>query len=225
MCVESATASALVNESPSGEFSIKRGIRQRDPLSPFLFILAAEGLSILTRTACDLNLLKAAKVCASKVSISHLQYADNVVFLCDREPENLIVIKRILRLYEIMSGLKVNFRKSKLFGINISEEELQVCADLLGCGTESGHLNYLGMKIDINNHRKGNWEWFSQRLRNRLATWDGRNIAMGGRATLVQSVLPFIPIYTLSFHLLSKIAIRDLIHIQRSFLWGGTESN
>lgn len=52
-CVETASASVLVNGSPTEEFSLKRGIRQGDPLSPFLFIIAAEGLGLLTQKACD----------------------------------------------------------------------------------------------------------------------------------------------------------------------------
>lgn len=79
-CVESASASVLVNGSPSGEFDLKRGLRQGDPLSPFLFILAAEGLNLLTKKACELGCLKPATVGKLRVPIPILQYADDVVF-------------------------------------------------------------------------------------------------------------------------------------------------
>lgn len=71
-CFESATASVLVNGSPSGDFPLKRGLRQGDPLSPFLFLLAAEGLSLLTHKACELGLLQPALIGKDKVPISLL---------------------------------------------------------------------------------------------------------------------------------------------------------
>lgn len=221
--MESTTTSVLVNGSPCEEFHLKKGLRQGDPLSPFLFILAAEGLSLLTKRACDENLLKPALIGDLKVPISHLQYADDVVFLCSKDKENLKIIQRTLRLFEIISGLKVNFGKSKLYGPCVPENELIESANLLGCDIERGQ--FLGMRIGVNNRRKSSWSWLIQKVKNRIARWDGNDIAMGGRATLVQSVLSSIPIYTLSFHLLPKKTILELIRIQRAFLWGGNVSN
>lgn len=61
-----------------------------------------------------------------------------------------------------MSGLRVNFDKCKLYGINASLEELTAGANLLGCDIEKGQFVYLGMRIGINNHRKENWAWLIQ---------------------------------------------------------------
>jgi len=52
-----ATASILVNESPTEEFQLKRGLRQGDPLSPFLYLIAVEGLNVMMTEAVNLNLL------------------------------------------------------------------------------------------------------------------------------------------------------------------------
>ncbi|KAL8472629.1 hypothetical protein ACS0TY_029726 [Phlomoides rotata] len=70
-----------------------------------------------------------------KICISHLQYADDTIFICDGEVSNLRVIKRILRLFELASGLKVNFSKSQLFGINLAEDRLHEAAAILGGGS------------------------------------------------------------------------------------------
>lgn len=93
-------------------------MRQGDPLLPFLFILAAEGLSRLTEAACGLGTLKSALIGSNRVSIFHLQYADDVVFFCNGEDENLIILKRILRLFELISGLKVKFQQMQTYGLN-----------------------------------------------------------------------------------------------------------
>lgn len=95
---------------------------------------------------------------------------------------------------------------------------------MLGCEIEKGQMNYLGMKIGGNTHRKESWIWLVQKVKNRIAIWDGKNVSMGGRATLIQSVLSSIPIYSLSMFLLPNCSILDLIRVQRGFLWGGSSS-
>jgi hypothetical protein len=57
-CVSSATVSVLVNGSPTNEFSMRRGLRQGDPLSPFMFLIAAEGLNVMLKASVDSGLFK-----------------------------------------------------------------------------------------------------------------------------------------------------------------------
>lgn len=131
-CVESATTSMLVNGSPSGEFTFNRGLRQGDPLSHFLFLLAAEGLSLLISSGCENNLLSPAKIGRENVILSHLQYADDTIFVCNKGLENVLSIKRVMHLFKLMSGLKVNFHKCKLVGVNLSDGELTRYARVFG---------------------------------------------------------------------------------------------
>ncbi|XP_071706748.1 uncharacterized protein [Rutidosis leptorrhynchoides] len=79
-CLKSATISILVNGSPTLEFNLGRGVRQGDPLSPFLFIIAAEGLNALTKMAVCNNRFSGVEIGKDKVCISHLQYADDTIF-------------------------------------------------------------------------------------------------------------------------------------------------
>lgn len=102
----------LVNGSPSGEFPLERGIRQGDPLSPFLFLVAAEGLNLMAKRAVERGLLKAATVGRNRVHISHIQYADGTIFIVEGGKENVLAIKWLLKNFELASGLTVNFEKS-----------------------------------------------------------------------------------------------------------------
>ncbi|XP_071713639.1 uncharacterized protein [Rutidosis leptorrhynchoides] len=79
-CLNSASVSILINGSPTKEFRLERGVRQGDPLSPFLFILAAEGLNILTKSAHERGYFKGVEVGKDRVNITHLQYADDTMF-------------------------------------------------------------------------------------------------------------------------------------------------
>lgn len=92
-CVTTASANVLVNGSPSGEFVLGRGIRQGDPLSPFLFLIAAEGLNLIINRAVREGLMGAIHIGIDKIQISHLQYADDTVFIVDGTRENALVIK------------------------------------------------------------------------------------------------------------------------------------
>ncbi|XP_071715094.1 uncharacterized protein [Rutidosis leptorrhynchoides] len=71
-CLKSATISILINESPTSEFNLKRGVRQGDPLSPFLFIIAAEGLNILTKVAVERGMYKGVEVGISNDNVEAL---------------------------------------------------------------------------------------------------------------------------------------------------------
>jgi hypothetical protein len=84
-CVCTATASVLVNGSPTDEFPLERGLRQGDPLSPFLFLLAAEGLGVMMRAMVEGNRFWGYLVGGQEVvSVSHLQFADDTLLLGGR---------------------------------------------------------------------------------------------------------------------------------------------
>lgn len=79
-CLKSASISVLINGSPSSEFFPQRGLRQGDPLAPFLFNIVAEALTGLVREAVNKNLFRGFTVGSSNVDISILQYADDTIF-------------------------------------------------------------------------------------------------------------------------------------------------
>jgi hypothetical protein len=119
-CVCTATASILVNGCPTDVFALKRGLRQGDPLSPFLFLITAEGLNAMMSEAVNQNLFVGYSVRAQNASvISHLQFADDTLLLGKKSWANVRALRAILNLFEVVSGLKVNFHKSMLVGVNV----------------------------------------------------------------------------------------------------------
>ena len=119
-CVTTATASILVNGSPTDEFRLHRGLRQGDPLSPFLFLLAAEGLNVMMQALVENNSYTGYGVGISRsVVVSHLQFADDTLLLGEKSWANVRALRAVLNLFADMSGLKVNFHKILLVGINI----------------------------------------------------------------------------------------------------------
>jgi len=120
-CLKSASISILVNGSPTTEFTPQRVLRQGDPLAPFLFNIVVEGLVGLMREAQEKNLFDGFKVDRNNVEISILQFADDTVFFGSASMANVRVIKVILRSFELVSGLKINFVKRSFGAIGMSK--------------------------------------------------------------------------------------------------------
>ena len=133
-CLSSATISILVNGSPTSEFVPQRGLRQGDPLAPFLFNIAAEGLTGLMRSAISKNLFHSYQVGRQKEEINILQYADDTLFFGTASMDNIRVLKSVLRIFEMVSGLKINYTKSQFGCMGKSEAWCREAALFLNCG-------------------------------------------------------------------------------------------
>jgi hypothetical protein len=132
--VGTAIASVLVNGCPTDEFPIERGLRQGDPLSPFLFLLAAEGFNILMSAVVGAQMFNGYGVgSVGDVKLTHLQFADDTLIIGDNSWLNVRTMRAVLLLFEDVSGLKVNFHKSMLTGVNISDSWLSVAASVMNC--------------------------------------------------------------------------------------------
>ncbi|KAJ0490856.1 putative RNA-directed DNA polymerase [Helianthus annuus] len=117
--LQSARASVLVNGSPTREFDCSRGLRQGDPLSPFLFVIVMEALSGIMKKAVSVGLFNGIKISNEGTSLSHLMYADDVIFIGDWSLSNIFNLRRVLRCYYLVSGLRVNLEKCSIFGFGV----------------------------------------------------------------------------------------------------------
>jgi exonuclease III len=220
-CVCAGNLSVLVNGSPTREVNIARGLKQGDPLAPFLFLLVAEGIGLLMSRAVSIGFFKPFVFRNSDVVVSHLQYADDTLFIGDACVENLWCIKAILRWFELMSGLKVNFGKSRIFGVGLEESFMLVASKFLNCKRGKIPFIYLGLPVGANHRKEVTWEPVIEVLKRRLHTWKNRFVSLGGRVILINSVLAAIPLFYLSFMKIPIKVWKKIVSIQRNFLWGG----
>ena len=93
---------------------------QRDPLSPLLFNIVAEALNEIMSQATTKGLFRGFLIGSDKVEVSILQYADDTIFFGEATMENVRAIKTILRVFEMVSGLKINFAKSDFGAFRVS---------------------------------------------------------------------------------------------------------
>lgn len=107
--------SILLNGSPSGFFQASRGIKQGDPLSPYLFILAPEALSRGLNDRFDRGLIRPFHVPRGCSPVSHLAFADDVVIFLRDDPTSISNLMDFLREYEAASGQLINLEKSHFY--------------------------------------------------------------------------------------------------------------
>ncbi|KAH1266244.1 putative ribonuclease H protein [Glycine max] len=135
--------------------------------------------------------------------------------------DNVKAVKAILRSYEMVSDLRINFAKSQFRAIGQSEEWCCIAVDFLNCAMLHFPFCYLGLPIGINPRRKVVWEPIIRKLEPRLNKSNHRSISMVGRITLINVVLTALPLFYLSFFRAPSAVINRLTVIQRNFLWGG----
>ncbi|GJS32565.1 RNA-directed DNA polymerase, eukaryota [Tanacetum coccineum] len=186
----SARASVLVNGSPSNEFSFHCGLKQGDPLSHFLFILIMESLHLSFSRAVNKGIFKGVHLNGS-ITISHLFYADDAMFIGEWSDANLKGIINVLQCFFLASGLKINIYKSQVLGVGIPSNIVMHAAASLGCGVLLNQFRYLGVMM-------------------------GKCIL-----TLLKSVLGASPLYYMSIFKVPKVVCRAFMPlIVPSFLNG-----
>ncbi|KAJ0442970.1 putative RNA-directed DNA polymerase [Helianthus annuus] len=220
--VRSARASVLINGSPTQEFTCYRGLRQGDPLSPFLFIIAMEALTGVMKKACSIGIYEGIRLANQGSVISHFLYADDVVFTGNWANYSVKNLSRILRCFYLSSGLRVNLAKSSVFGVNVSNDNVQDLANYLGCRVGCFPFKHLGLQVGANMNLVKNWKPVVDIFKKRLAIWKAKTLSFGGRLTLIKSVLNALPTYFFSLYKAPSGIIDQLERLRREFLWGIT---
>lgn len=121
--------------------------------------------------------------------------------------------------YELASSLKVNFGKSKIFGLNTADSFLATRADFLSCYLDKIPFKFLGIKVGSNPMRVASWREVIDFLNSKLSRWKGRFFFFRRKVTLLNSTLNSVPIYMISFFKAPKVVLKVIISIQANFLW------
>ncbi|XP_018475855.1 uncharacterized protein LOC108847163 [Raphanus sativus] len=219
-CINSVTYSVMLNGHSHGFIRPERGLRQGDPLSPFLFILCAEALVNVLNQAESQGKLHGIKLAAKCPPVHHLLFADDSLLMCKATVEESEQIISCLKLYGDASGQLINTAKSSIiFGAAISDQTKEDIKESLGITQEGGEGTYLGLLECFKGSKKELLNFIKEKLEGRLQGWYAKTLSMGAKEVLIKSVALALPIYAMSVFQLPKDLCARLTSAIAEYWW------
>jgi mannosylglycoprotein endo-beta-mannosidase len=209
----------LLNGLPLDAIQHGRGLRQGDPLSPLLFILAIDPLHRILQVATEKGLLNKLNGRVARFRVS--MYADDAVLFLKPTSQDADNLKRILSHFGKVTGLQTNIQKSSVTSIRCDNIDLDTVLTNLPLSRANFPLKYLGLPLTPRRLKRIDFQPLVDKAASKLSAWNGRNLTQAGRVTLVKSVLSSQPIYLLTVIKPTKETLEDLDKIRHRFLRAG----
>lgn len=178
--------------------------------------MVSEVLSKMIKKA-EMSFILGFKVEEERVMVSHLQFADDTMIFCDADICQIGYLRCILRCFEMVSGLQINFAKSEMLQIG-EVREIEDLAWVLGCKIGS-LLSYLGIPLGANFKSKVVWNKTIDIIAGRLASWKVPMLLKGGRMTLIKSTLMSTHNYLFSLFTIPVSVANKIESMFKFFLW------
>jgi hypothetical protein len=222
-CIKTPSYAVLINGELQGYIAPTRGIRQGDPLSPYLFLLCAEGFSALLRKAERDKKLSGISISRGGPRLSHLLFADDSLLFCQANPGESRNLLEVLALYEHSSGQKINLEKTAIFfSKNTKAETRAEIQSIWGAQVVLQYERYLGMPAMVGRSKERAFSSLKDRIAKKLQGWNEKFLSKAGREVLIKAIAQSIPTFTMSCFRLPKGFCDDVNAMIAKFWWGSS---
>lgn len=194
-CVTTTRFSIAVNGELTRFFPAKRGLRQGDPLSPYLFIIAMEMFSRMVQHSIDASPGFRYHWRCDKIKITHLAFADDLLLFCHGDISSAMVLKRALERVSAASGLTPNSSKSNCFMTGLSPPRALVLQDCFGLPVGDLPIRYLGVPLITSKLSFKDCAPLLEKIDVRIRGWEHRALSFAGRLLLINFVLCSVQVY------------------------------
>ncbi|EEC66671.1 hypothetical protein OsI_32959 [Oryza sativa Indica Group] len=219
-CVTTVNYKIKVNGDYTEVIKPDRGLRQGDPLSPYLFVICAEAFSAAIQAAEGSKRLCGLRICRGAPILTHLFFADDSLLLLKATESVANEMKQIILDYERSSGQIVNRDKSVvMFSSNMDEEEKKVFSHTLGINCIAHNDRYLGLPVFIGRSKAKTFEYLKEKIWRCIQGWKEKFLSKAGKEILIKAVAQAIPTYAMSCFYLTKSLCDELTSMILRFWW------
>ncbi|XP_027155078.1 uncharacterized protein LOC113755222 [Coffea eugenioides] len=223
-CISSVTYSFNINGEQKEFITPSRGIRQDDPLSPYLFLMCSEGLSNLLQKAKVGKELTGIKISRGAPAITHLFFADDSLVFCKANRPEAGKLMKILKVYEKATGQQINTDKSSVFfSKNTTQLVREEVCHTMGSIQQIGQGQYLGLPMIITKSKEQVFGFIKNSIDKKLQGWKNKLLSQAGKEVMLKAVAMAMPIYTMSCFKLSTKLCRDISAKMADYWWGESE--
>ncbi|XP_026416530.1 uncharacterized protein LOC113311963 [Papaver somniferum] len=204
-CVPIVSYSVLLNGSPTGFFQPERGLKQGDPLSPYLYIICSEALSSYTYSLQKKGILEGIKVCKDAPEMTHFLFADDSLLFSKAITQNFQVIKDYLQKYCLASMQEINFEKiGIMFSMKNPEHRKAFLANILEISSRDLGQKYLGTPTVFQASKIQTHMGILQDVDARISIWLHKLLSQASRTTLIKHIGQAIPLFQMGSFLIPK---------------------
>lgn len=217
-CVTSVRYSVKFNGTLLSSFAPSRGLRQGDPLSPFLFLFVADGLSLLLKEKVMQGVISPIQICRRAPGISHLLFADDTLLFFKANQQQAIAVNDILATYAAGTGQLINPAKcSIMFGEASPSSVRDEIKNALHVEKDDFEERYLGFPAPEGRMKKGKFQSLQEKIWKRVIQWGENFLSSGGKEVMIKAVLQAIPVYVMGIFKLPASVCEDLNKLTRQF--------
>ena len=223
-CISGPMLSVKINGSLEGHFPAASGLRQGDPVSPYIFVMAMEILTACLNKFCSHQDFKH-HWCTKQLNVTHLTFADDILLFSHGDNRSIDLLMMGLQEFSSCSGLQPNAAKSNYFHANVDPETLQHIRVTTGFSEGALPVRYLGLPLITTKLNLQHCMPLIMRIRACIDHWTNICLNHAGRLQLLKSVLFGIHDFWSSHICLPKGVLKRIQTLFVKFLWGGSSDN
>lgn len=221
-CTTTVNFAVCVNGETRTKICPERGLRQGDPLSPYLFVLVKDVLSKLLIRAQEENMIQGIQFNRHCPPPSHIFFADDALLFLKAELQNCEAVKSIIEKYGEASGQRLNLDKSGIFfSSNLMEGEKILLCEFLDIPMLMLDSKYLGLPSFWGKSKSDAYSFLIEKALNKMQGWKSKLLNQAGKEIMIKTVIQAIPCFAMSCFLLPKKLCDKINSFVSNFWWKG----